>query len=158
MFLRFVATFVFAAFLLGCKPASAPQNGQMAPSISCNDIKGDYFSLSQVKGKPCVIYFWSSKCCSEYLKQLEPLYQDMKPAGGSIVAIEVGGAKEAVATFVKDSGLTFTNLTDDGTFSRAYRVIGYPSIFLVDSKGIVAKKISGEIPIEELKRQIAAIH
>jgi peroxiredoxin len=137
--------------LAGCKETPVPKSGEVAPAISCNDVAGEYVSLSQMRNKVVVLYFWSSKCCSEKVKELEPFYRKNKYNGLSILAIEVGGSKESVASFVKSNGLTFVNLTDEvDSLSRSYRVIGFPTIFVIDKKGIIQKKISGEVGIEQL--------
>ena len=146
--------FVLATFV-GCKEAPAPKSGEVAPAISCNDVAGEFVSLNQLKNKVVVIYFWSSKCCSDKLKQLEPFYLQNKYSGLSVVAVEVGGSKEMVAAFVKKNGFTFTNLSDDyDMISRSYRVIGFPTIFIIDKNGVIRKKISGDIPVEQLSRLV----
>jgi peroxiredoxin len=142
---------LFIAVLSGCKEAPAPNSGAIAPALSCNDIAGEYVNLSQLKNRVVVLYFWSSKCCGDKLKQLEPLYLQQKFNGLSILAIEVGGSKETVSSFVMSSGLTFTNLTDEyESLSRSYRVVGFPTIFVIDKNGVIRKKISGDMKIDQL--------
>jgi peroxiredoxin len=147
--------FIILATFVGCKEAPAPKSGEVAPAISCNDVAGEFVSLSQLKNRVVVLYFWSSKCCGDKLKQLEPFYLQNKYSGLSVVAVEVGGAKETVAAFVKKNGFTFTNLSDDyDMISRSYRVIGFPTIFVIDKNGVIRKKISGDIPVEQLNRVV----
>jgi peroxiredoxin len=149
---------LFSAALLGCKDAPAPKSGAIAPAISCNDITGEYVNLSQLKNRVVVLYFWSSKCCGDKLKQLEPFYLQQKFNGLSIIAIEVGGSKETVSSFVMSSGLTFTNLTDEyESLSRSYRVVGFPTIFVIDKNGVISKKISGDMKIDQLSRLVTPL-
>lgn len=141
-----------------CSTGSAPEHGRTAPSISCNDIDGEYFSLDQLRGKVVVLFFWSSKCCSDKVKLLDSFYASNKDKGIAIVAVEVGGAKEAVAAFAKNNNLTFTNLTDEYEFiSRSYRVIGYPTMFLIGKDGTVQKRISGEVDNDQLGKLVAPL-
>ena len=150
--------FVFTVLtaLTACKDAPAPVSGQVAPTISCNDIAGEYVSLSQLKKKVVVLYFWSSKCCGDNLKKLEPFYQQQKYNGLSLLAIEVGGSQESVASFVKNNKLTFTNVADEyETFSKSYRVIGFPTIFVIDKNGVIRKKVSGDLPTDQLTKLVA---
>jgi peroxiredoxin len=137
--------------MAGCKDVSSSTPGSVAPSISCNDVKGEYFQLGQLRNNLVVLYFWSSKCCGDSLKRMQPFHEQQKNRGVSLVAVEVGGSKDSVASFVKVAGLSFVNLTDEyGTISKSYRVVGYPTIFVVDKKGIVQKKVSGEIKPDQL--------
>jgi peroxiredoxin len=148
---------IFAG-LPGCKDAPAPNSGAIAPAISCNDVAGEYVNLNQLKNKVVVLYFWSSKCCGDKLKQLEPFYLQQKFNGLSILAIEVGGSKESVSSFVMNSGLTFTNLTDEyESLSRSYRVVGFPTIFVIDKNGVIRKKISGDIKIDQLSQLVTPL-
>jgi peroxiredoxin len=149
---------LFCLGFVGCKEAAAPKSGEVAPAISCNDVAGEYVSLNQLKNNVVLIYFWSSKCCSDKVKELEPFYLQNKDKGLSIVAIEVGGSKEPIALFAKNNHLTFTNLVDDfDSLSRSYQVIGFPTIFLVDKKGVIQKKISGPIQINQLNKLVSAL-
>ena len=144
--------------LVGCKETPVAGSGTVAPSISCNDISGEYVSLSQLKNKVVILYFWSSKCCGDKLKQLEPLYLQQKNNGLSILAVEVGGSKETVTSFIKDNNLTFTNLTDEyESLSRSYKVIGFPTIFIIDKGGVIRKKISGDISTDQLGKLAAPL-
>jgi peroxiredoxin len=148
---------IFAG-LPGCKDAPAPNSGAIAPAISCNDVAGEYVNLNQLKNKVVVLYFWSSKCCGDKLKQLEPFYLQQKFNGLSVLAIEVGGSKESVSSFVMNSGLTFTNLTDEyESLSRSYRVVGFPTIFVIDKNGVIRKKISGDIKIDQLSQLVTPL-
>lgn len=150
--------FIVSNALTGCKDVSVPKSGEVAPAISCNDIAGEYFSLGQLKGKAVVIYFWSSRCCGDTLKTLEPFYQQHKYDGLSILAIEVGGPKEKIATFVHENGITFINLTDEQeSLARSYRVIGFPTLFLIDKKGVIQTKVSGEIGVDQLNRLVTPL-
>jgi peroxiredoxin len=148
---------IFAG-LPGCKDVPAPNSGAIAPAISCNDVAGEYVNLNQLKNKVVVLYFWSSKCCGDKLKQLEPFYLQQKFNGLSVLAIEVGGSKESVSSFVMNSGLTFTNLTDEyESLSRSYRVVGFPTIFVIDKNGVIRKKISGDIKIDQLSQLVTPL-
>ena len=152
------AIIALSLIVSGCKETTATKVGAVAPNVSCNDISGEYFNLSQLKGKVVVLYFWSSKCCGESVKQLEPFYQKQKYSGLSLVAVEVGGSKETVSAFVKSNSLTFTNLMDEyDTLSRSYRVIGFPTIFVIDKAGVIRQKVSGEFQAGQLANLVAPL-
>jgi len=137
---------------IACSEGTAPRSGNNAPAISGNDINGEYFSLGKQKGKVVVLYFWSRKCCGDSLALLEPVQRTYGYRGLSIVGIESGGAPDEVLSFVKQRGISFVNLTDDhGMLTRAYQVVGFPTIFIVGPDGVVQRKVSGEIRPGQLK-------
>lgn len=138
--------------------SAAPVSGRVAPGISGNDVSGEYFSMAQQKGKIVVLYFWSRKCCGYSLRLLEPLSQKYGYRGLSVVGIEAGSATSDVLSFVKQSGISFVNLTDDHSMLiRTYQVAGFPTIFLIGQDGTVQRKISGEIRPEQLEKLIAQL-
>jgi peroxiredoxin len=150
--------FVVCTALIGCKETSVPKRGEVAPTISGNDVAGEYVNLNQLKGKVVVIYFWSSKCCGDKLKNLEPFYLQHKYDGLSVLAVEVGGSKEKIASFVHENKISFINLTDEyESLARSYRVIGFPTIFLIDKKGVLQKKVSGDLPVDQLSRLVTPL-
>lgn len=154
----FILLVVVVCILNACQQGTAANSGAVAPAISGNDIAGEYFNLGQQRGKVVVLFFWSRKCCGDSLKKLEPLSAKYRSRGLAMVGVEVGSAKDQVAVFLKDNALDFTNLSDDySMISRAYRVVGFPTIFLIDRAGVIQRKISGEISAEQLDGIIAQI-
>jgi peroxiredoxin len=149
---------LFTLLFVACRQRIVTSGVGTAPAISCNDIAGEYVSLGLLKGKVIVLYFWSSTCCGDKLKQLEPFYLSEKYNNLSIIAVEVGGTKDRIASLVNTMGLTFTNMTDEyESISRSYKVIGFPTIFVIDKKGGIRKKISGDISVEDLRRIVSPL-
>lgn len=57
----------------------------------------------------------------------------------------------AVKTFVKNYRMTYPVLLDlKGTFSRDYKIIGYPTTFIVDSNGYVVNAHIGELTTSQI--------
>jgi peroxiredoxin len=133
-------------FLSGCEEKTVPKTGETPPVISCNDVNGEYISLNRLKGSVVVIYFWSSSCCGDRIKQIEPWFNLNKYKGLSILAVNVGDDESRVRLFAVNNGLTFTMLTDEHKMiSRQYGVVGFPTIFILDRNGVIRNKIVGDI-------------
>jgi cytochrome c biogenesis protein CcmG, thiol:disulfide interchange protein DsbE len=142
----------------GCESQLGVKIGDTPPGISGTDIHGDYVSLSQLKGKVVVIYFWEDSCCGGSLKRLEPFYRQSKDKGLQILAINELGSKREVASYASNNALTFTMLTDEySMLFKIYRVIGFPTIFILDRNGIVREKIMGDIQSAKLE-QLTSIY
>jgi peroxiredoxin len=145
-------------FSSGCAEKSVPKIGQTPPAISCNDVNGEYVDLNLLKGNVVVIYFWSSSCCGERLKQHEPWFSLNKYKGLSILAVNIGSDENNVRLFAMNNGLTFTMLTDEhGIISRQYGVIGVPTIFILDRNGAIRNKIVGDIEAAYLFKLVSHI-
>lgn len=143
------------AFLSGCDKQLEVKIGNTAPVISSNDIHGEFFSLDQHRGKVVVIYFWTNSCCGDSLKLLEPVYSKNKYNGLEIVAINENDSKKDVESYAANNRLTFTMLTDEHSLLfRQYQVIGFPTIFIIDGKGVIREKILGNIDTAKLEKLI----
>ena len=136
----------------GCDDKQVVKIGDNAPAISINDIYGEHISLSQLKGKVVIIYFWTNSCCGHGVKQLEPFYNRYKKAGIEILAINEMDSTKSVEAYAKDNALTFTILKDEHSILlRDYFAIGFPTIFILDKNGVIREKINGNISIEKLQ-------
>jgi peroxiredoxin len=145
-------------FLSGCSDKSLPKIGETPPAISCNDVNGEYTNLTRLKGNVVVIYFWSSSCCGDKLKQLEPRFSLNKYKGLSILTVNIGSDENNVRLFAMKNGLTFTMLTDEhGIISRQYGVIGVPTIFILDRNGTIRNKIVGDIEAATFFRLVSRL-
>ena len=146
--------------LLSCAGCENPQGvriGHTAPGISGNDIHGEYVSLSQLKGKVVVIYFWTNSCCAVSLKQLEPFYRLQKHNGLEILAINELNSEKEVQSYAKNNALTFTMLTDERSMlSEQYGAFGFPTIFILDREGTVREKILGNMQTAKLEKLTSA--
>lgn len=139
---------IFAA--LGCSKREAPAvEGNPAPDFTLNDLSGQPAQLSSLKGKVVLLNFWATWCppCREEIPSMVKLNQAMqgKPFQMLAVSIDEGG-KDAVEKFYKQAGVSLPTLLDtDGKVSRLYGTTGVPETFVIDSKGVILKKIIGPL-------------
>ncbi|MEE8399427.1 MAG: TlpA disulfide reductase family protein, partial [Desulfobacterales bacterium] len=81
------------------------------------------------------------------MPSMEKLYRKFKGDKSEIFAasIDASGYK-AVAPFMKELNLTFPALLDpQGTTQRQYRTTGVPESFIIDSNGILVRRIIGPL-------------
>lgn len=73
------------------------------------------------------------------LPRLEPLYQDYKDLGLSVIAIEAKRDRDRANKFVNDKGLTYTFLEtgegEDDFVREVFKVRSFPTSFLVNEEG-----------------------
>lgn len=143
------------ALMTGCTDTQRIKIGDTPPEISGNDIQGNDVSLSKLKGKVVILCFWTSSCCGDILKRLQPFQSESKDRGLTVLAVNVGNSKETVESYAKDYALTFTLLTDEKSkLFKQYQVVGFPTIFILDKNGIVREKIMGDIQSENLLKLV----
>ncbi|HBA88418.1 MAG TPA: TlpA family protein disulfide reductase [Geobacter sp.] len=153
--LRVALLLAFVSLLPGCEENRGVKIGEKAPSISGNDVQGNYISLPQMKGKTVVIYFWTDSCCGDNLKQLEPFFSRNRDRGLEIVAVNEMDPKEKILSLVSKNGLSFTMLSDEHSMLfKQYNVLGFPTILILDRDGVIREKVLGEMPTAKLEKLI----
>ncbi|MFA7402548.1 MAG: TlpA disulfide reductase family protein [Pelobacteraceae bacterium] len=147
-----LAPFVFFA---GCEKNQGVKTGETPPEIYGTDIHGDPVSLRKLKGNVVVLYFWSNSCCGDKLKLLQPYYIRNKDKGVAILAINGTDSREAIESYAKKNGVSFTLQSDEHSMtSREYGVFGFPTLFIIDREGIVRKRIMGYIEPDQLNKYV----
>jgi len=98
-------------------------------------------------GRPLVIRFWADWCkyCEPEMKAIEAVYQRHKAKGLEVFAVNAGQDKPTVAAFIKKLGVTYPVLLDEqSAIARRYGVVGLPTTYFVDARGVVRDKVIGE--------------
>ncbi len=155
-FLLVVLVLAAISFAFGCDKKQGVKIGDMPPGFSGTDTKGELVSLSQLKGKVVVLYFWTGSCCSGRLKLMEPFFNKNRDNGLAMLAVNVGDTNETVESYAKNNGLSFSLLTDEHrVISRQFGVFGFPTIFILDRNGVIREKILGDVQTEKLEKLVS---
>lgn len=127
------------------------QIGHTAPDFSLNDIHGKPFHLSDYKGGPIILDFWSSGCmpCRRENPNMAAIYKDYKDKGLHIVGISLDTKKDQWMKAIEEDGITWTQVSSlDSDYRPAadvYGVMVMPHIVLIDKDfKIVAKNLRGK--------------
>jgi peroxiredoxin len=120
------------SFVLGCGKTV------LANDIILNDVNGKSVNISNSKGNPVILFFWTTWCpyCRKELKSLNLLYPQMKKEGITVYAVNIGESANRVKGFLKDFGLTFNVLLDqEALLADLYAVMGVPTYVLLNKAG-----------------------
>lgn len=101
-----------------------------------------------------MVRFWADWCpfCESEMKQIEPVYQANKEKGLEILAVNVRQTQPTAKAFMDKLNVSYPGLLDeDGEVARQYGVLGLPTTFVVDRKGILQTRIIGESTAEVLE-------
>ena len=151
-----ISLLAIMAMSSGCDQTQGVKIGAPPPSISGNDIQGDFVTLGRFKGSVLVLYFWTNSCCADGLKELQPFYAGNVSKGLAVLAINERDSGEVVREFAKRNGLTFTFQTDEHAMTaQQYGIIGFPTIFVLDRDGIVREKVQGHIALDRLEKLVS---
>lgn len=124
--------------------------GRPLPAFQCTTLDGDIFSVDKVEGKPALLYFWFTGCppCVRMSPVLAELFGDYGPKGVQFVGfnaddfLNLGVDPKVRRRYLTEHRLTFPQLTLDRTTWEAFGGIqGYPTLFLVNSEGVVVRHL-----------------
>ena len=113
----------------------------LADDIILNDLGGQAVNLSGYKGKPVILFFWTTWCpyCRVELKKLNQQYSSqMAKEGITVLGINVSESENKVRRFFKGYPLNFRILLDkDGLLADKYGLMGVPTYIFLDKSGQV---------------------
>jgi len=129
-------------------PPPNPKAGFAAPDFTLDTLDGGQLTLSQLQGHPVVLNLWASWClpCRHEMPTIEKVYQKYQDTGLMVVGLNLTSQDSVpdVKAFVKELGLTFPIVLDrDGAVSERYQLLGLPSTFFIDRKGIIRSVVVG---------------
>ncbi len=158
---------VLAALLLaacGGKPPAKLNIGDIAPTFQTVRLDGmpAHFPAAWA-GRPVVVRFWADWCkfCEGEMKAIEAVYQRHKGSAGKgldIIAINAGQDRKTVDAFIKKIGVSYPALMDEQSkIARSFGVVGLPTTYFIDARGIVRAKVVGEADEATFERHALAL-
>ena len=132
-----LALFQGLLFVAGSIPEGAPGS---APDFTLLDLEDKQFSLSDSRGKPLILFFWTTWCpyCRKELGLLDEMSAELSESGIGMFAINAGESSDKVSRFIASFPVSFRILLDtDYEVARAFGVAGVPTYILVNKEGNV---------------------
>lgn len=139
------------------------QEGDKAPDFELQTLDQKSIKLSNMVGKKVILNFWATWCppCKAEMPHMQEFYDEQKGNGIEILAVNLTTAEknaDDIGVFVNDYGLTFPILLDSqGEIGQVYQAFSIPTSYIIDSKGIIRKKIVGPMDKEMMKELINSV-
>ena len=143
-----------AAVVLASRPSSDDLVrmhlvGAPAPAwTNITPLTGAPASVTALKGRVAILDFWASWCgpCRAIAPKLGQLKDRFGAQGLTVIGITTDEA-ELAATFAERHQMRYPSVVDkDGDTSRAYNIIGLPTMVVLDKKGVVREVFVGFDP------------
>jgi thiol-disulfide isomerase/thioredoxin len=145
-----------AALAVGLASKHSPTAGRPAPPLPSEHLSGPPAPSFASGGHSKIVVFWASWCepCAQEAPAVQRLSQSVV-GRGRIIGVDWNDALSGARSFVKAHSWTFPNLRDgEGTVGSAYRLIGLPTTFVVDSHGRIRAMLSGPQDEGSLRRAL----
>lgn len=127
-----------------------------APAFTLTSLSGQPGALNQYKGQVVMLNFWATWCgpCQQEMPLLDQMYKKYKPAGFTLIGVNVDKEAAAVKELLARKPVTFPVLLDPANqVSKAYHVDEMPSSVIIDRKGQIRYIHRGYRPGDENEYQ-----
>ncbi len=117
-----------------------------AHNFTLNDIDGEKFELSNLKGHWVFLHFWASWCgpCREEMPAIQKLANAMQGKKFQIVMINTAEDEDTIFEFLSAIDVELNSLMDiDGLVTEAWKPRGLPTTILINPKGEVKYQAIG---------------
>jgi peroxiredoxin len=132
--------------------AAGGDTGGPAPSFSLTTLSGQPSGLAAYKGQVVMVNFWATWCgpCQQEMPLLDQMYKKYKPAGFTLIGVNVDKETPAVKELLTRKPVSFPVLLDPANqVSKAYHVDEMPSSVIIDRKGQIRYVHRGYKPGDE---------
>ena len=149
IFLKVLVIFLIVGVMFGTGSASGqflfflenPLVGKPAPDFTLKTISGEQINMAEYRdGRPAVMFFWAIWCphCRIELQRLQERQSEFTEKDIRLLVVDLGEPRDLVKSYLKDNDITLDVLLDeDSKVADEYMVLGVPTYFLVNRKGVV---------------------
>ena len=144
--IRLVVWWSLASAALAEQTLTPIPGNMAAPEFSLQDTHGKLHRLSDYRGKPVIINFWTTWCppCREELPSMNRAWHKIKDEGIAMLAINMGEGEDTIFIFSADYPTDFPVLMDQsGEVIEQWPVKGLPTTFVIAPDGTIAYRAIG---------------
>ena len=124
-----------------------PVGGKVpAPDFALQDTTGKLHRLSDYRGKPVIVNFWTTWCppCREELPSMNRAWLQLEQEGIAMLAINMGEDEDTIFVFSADYPTDFPILMDQaGEVIEQWPVKGLPTTYVIAPDGTIAYRAIG---------------
>jgi cytochrome c biogenesis protein CcmG/thiol:disulfide interchange protein DsbE len=148
---------ILICFLATFAPsARSAEVGEPMPDFAVQTFDGKSISSATLAGKPAMLVFWNTWCddCLRDLPIIDRLAREFVPRGLAVLAVNTGlnDSEGKARAYWQRYGYGFpTGYDHSFAIGTAFKVRGVPTVFLIDSKGIV--RYNNSLPPKDMEER-----
>ncbi|HZT97824.1 MAG TPA: redoxin domain-containing protein [Chloroflexota bacterium] len=140
-------------------PPVAPHIGDAAPNFTLSTPEGSSLSLHSLAGRPALVNFWATWCgpCKTEMPLLERTYREYR-GKFEVLGVDQQETTASVAAFIRAHHITYPIALDQGgNVAYRYEIMGTPTSFLLDRRGVIRYLTVGPLNARSLRREVARL-
>lgn len=121
--------------------------GRVAPEIECEGVDGKKFKLSDHRGKVVAVVFWAAWCgpCMADVPHEREMTERLHGKPFTIVGINGDDKREKALEVMAKEKMTWPSFWNgeggpDGNVAKAWNVRSWPTVYVLDAKGVIRFK------------------
>jgi len=119
--------------------------GKTAPEVVSRDLDEKPTKLSDLKGKVVVVDIWATWCgpCRAMIPHEREMVEKLKDKPFALISISVDDKKETLKEFLENEKMPWTHWWEgrrDGGIMNDWNVKSFPTIYVIDAKGVIRHK------------------
>jgi cytochrome c biogenesis protein CcmG, thiol:disulfide interchange protein DsbE len=129
------------------------------PMLAGSTLAGAKLTLTDLRGKPTFVNFWQSYCgpCQTEAPQLTSFSKTLH-GRANLIGVDVQDSRHAALSFVHKYDWGYPQLpVSDIELVERFGVIGFPTTLILNSKGQVIDKVTGQTTARALSLKLAAV-
>jgi DsbE subfamily thiol:disulfide oxidoreductase len=118
------------------------------------------WSSERTRGSVLVVNYWASWCapCRAEQPRLTRIARRYTARGVSVIGVNVNDNRAAARTYLRDFDVPYPSLFDPKSETTArLGVVGLPTTFILDRRGVVGYQRTGEATVASLTTQLEAL-
>ncbi|HEX3146907.1 MAG TPA: TlpA disulfide reductase family protein [Gemmataceae bacterium] len=121
--------------------------GNALPEVEGIDLAGKKVKLSTYKGKVVLFDVWATWCppCRAMIPHEREMVEKMANKPFALISVSVDDEKETLTEFLGKETMPWNHWWDGahGPLAKKFRVNAFPTLYLIDAKGVIRKKWTG---------------
>src|SRR5262249_33493115 len=119
--------------------------GKNAPEVSSKDLDDKPAKLSDLRGKVVVLDIWATWCgpCRAMIPHEREMVEKLKDKPFALISISADDKKETLQEFLENEKMPWTHWWEgrrDGGIINDWNVRFFPTIYVLDAKGVIRHK------------------
>lgn len=138
---------------------SGIRKGELAPDFELTTLDGEVVKLSNYKGKRVMLNFWATWCppCRAEMPDMQKFQDNQDVQVLAVNLSETESSLDNIPKFVDELNLSLTiPLDKESAVSKEYRVVAYPTTYMIDSDGriqfIAMGAMNYDFMVEQLEK------